>query len=612
MHLLTVPSYLTETICIFFLRFEAHQRRSSHFVAALPPNKHRRSLPFISFFHHTVCILNMAGPIERALSRALASRQHPSDEQTTEAEAATTPAVSADSAEEQTAPEPLSIRRRMHVNTLSQRYQATQWMIRETDVHGNKHIASKCVKHFPHLFAGNTKANLEKASRWWKVRAQTMALKVARTRGRSLTSHTGDGIRRANFKAVRGRGRKRSAWVKALYRDLRSEFERLRAAGLKFNATVLKTHAIAMISEANAGSPYHRSLEFGGKPIARKITIRWVQHFMRHQKIVLRAQTGKLQVSPQKELQIEKAVAFHLGALKRGFGSGLLNEDNIENADETHFVFNMDNGKTLGFVGDKHVKYADVVSGGEPITLMVRLSGGRDATIHPPMLIFKNGARSYPVRGVPDIIPGVCYRTGPKGWMDGTVWKDWLSEPRAIKALGNNRRRVLYVDNCSSHTDGDAIQDCLRNIRTTLQKFPPNATHLIQPADSFIIQKIKEAWRKLWDEYKYRCIKAGEWMDSANGKSSGKIRNPGKTFFLRLASEAVRQVNAMRDKNGVQYARKAMIMTGMSLNLNGRWEESQLTDELQAIIAKHRNHFEGEPVDVDSADVETESDTETE
>lgn len=55
-----------------------------------------------------------------------------------------------------------------------------------------------------------------------------------------------------------------------------------------------------------------------------------------------------------------------------------------------------------------------------------------------------------------------------------------------------------------------------------------------------------------------------------------------------------------------------MIMTGMSLNLNKHWEQSQLTDDLQSIIARHRNHFEGEPMYVDCVDVETESDTETE
>ena len=48
----------------------------------------------------------------------------------------------------------------------------------------------------------------------------------------------------------------------------------------------------------------------------------------------------------------------------------------------------------------------------------------------------------------------------------------------------------------------------------------------------------------------------------------------------------------MRDKDGMTYARKAMIMCGMSLNTNGVWEEKQLKPELQEIIKKHRAYFD--------------------
>ena len=201
------------------------------------------------------------------------------------------------------------------------------------------------------------------------------------------------------------------------------------------------------------------------------------------------------------------------------------------------------------------------------------------------MIIFKSQMRWHPIRGVPDNVSGVGYRSSPKGWMDGRVWHDWLCEPRAISALPSERQRVLYVDNCSSHSEGPRAAQCLREINTTMQKLPPNSTHLTQPADSFIIQKIKEVWRRRWDTYKYECIKNGLWMNTINGKGIGKLPNPGKGF-LRLAADSVREVNAMRDKNGASYARKAIIWTGMSLNVNGLWEEGQLTDDLQHIIAQ--------------------------
>lgn len=139
--------------------------------------------------------------------------------------------------------------------------------------------------------------------------------------------------------------------------------------------------------------------------------------FLSANRIILRAQTSKLTVSADRQFYIEKSVAYHLGQLKRAFLDGDLDENCVENADETHFVFNMDNGKTLGFIGNNQVKYADVVSGGESITMVVRITGGQRAAIQPPMLIFKNLFRSYPIRGVPDSMPGVFYSTSPKAWM---------------------------------------------------------------------------------------------------------------------------------------------------------------------------------------------------
>ena len=60
-----------------------------------------------------------------------------------------------------------------------------------------------------------------------------------------------------------------------------------------------------------------------------------------------------------------------MGELSRGFENGELNEDLIENVDEIHFIINMDNGKTLEFREDDTVKYADVVSSGVGITMVV-------------------------------------------------------------------------------------------------------------------------------------------------------------------------------------------------------------------------------------------------
>jgi hypothetical protein len=61
------------------------------------------------------------------------------------------------------------------------------------------------------------------------------------------------------------------------------------------------------------------------------------------------------------------------------------------------------------------VKYADVIAGGDAMTVVIRISRGRRSMVEAPMLIFINGNNNYPIRGLEDTIPGVFYQTGPKG-----------------------------------------------------------------------------------------------------------------------------------------------------------------------------------------------------
>jgi hypothetical protein len=104
------------------------------------------------------------------------------------------------------------------------------------------------------------------------------------------------------------------------------------------------------------------------------------------------------------------------------FCQEFFNNTFMEYLDKTHFVVNLDNGKTLGFRGDTTVKYAaDVVLGGESMTLVVRILGGRRSSIEAPMIIFTNENRSYPIRGLIDNVHGVSYRSSPKGWMDKCI-----------------------------------------------------------------------------------------------------------------------------------------------------------------------------------------------
>ena len=143
-----------------------------------------------------------------------------------------------------------------------------------------------------------------------------------------------------------------------------------------------------------------------GIPIIQKITHSFIQNFMVKNNIVYRMQSGKLSWSLDKESHVKMLTAFNLGVVQRGFLSREYHEDFIENVDDTHFVINMDNRRTLGLCSDQAVKYVDVVSGGEAMTMVMRITRGRQATIKPPMIIFTNQTQNYPIRGLQDNILG--------------------------------------------------------------------------------------------------------------------------------------------------------------------------------------------------------------
>lgn len=232
----------------------------------------------------------------------------------------------------------------------------------------------------------------------------------------------------------------------------------------------------------------------------------------------------------------------------------------------------------------------DTSSGTESFTAMMHVSGVRPGTIETPFLISRNAARSYPIRGVPDDVPGVCYRSGRKGWMDGQVFEEMLNEPRFIRPLPWGGKRIIFVDNVGSHQISPGVQSALKKINCELRFLPPNSTDLTQPCDAFVISTFKTFWRGMWDGKKAEDIMNKQFMDKAGG--SGKVANPGKHYFLKFAAEATRRARAKVDKNGMNYARKSMILCGLSADTDSVWRETQLRPELQHLIKKHQLAFD--------------------
>jgi hypothetical protein len=68
-----------------------------------------------------------------------------------------------------------------------------------------------------------------------------------------------------------------------------------------------------------------------------KLNPRWIQSFQNNHNIVNQTQTWKLMVSTSKQEYIECFVAFHLDVLKCQIELRKLDENPIENIDETHY-----------------------------------------------------------------------------------------------------------------------------------------------------------------------------------------------------------------------------------------------------------------------------------
>lgn len=467
----------------------------------------------------------------------------------------------------------------------------------ELEASGEMKFKSKVVHEFPQVFRGKYKSSIEKARDWWKKKDAILAAKQSMCAG----------VKRVAVKALQGRGRKPSQWVVWLYQALNEEFARLRALHIKMSRSLLTEAAVLLLEntpEEFLDDAKNDGSVVDGKAFKNRITESWMTSFCQHNNIVVRMATGKLSVDVAKQEMIDRSVAAHLGRVKRAFDRGDLEDDLVLNMDETHFLINMHNGKTMDFKGAKKVKYDDVVSGGEGMTLVVTLRGGRHACIETPMVIFQNQNCSYPIHGLPsNAVPGAAYRSGPRGWMDRRVFGEWVSENKCVKKDVHNRTQVIFMDNAGGHKPTESTQIILEEKHVEIQFLPPNATDLCQPADTTIIQKLKQVWMKEWEKEKMRlAIERHEASERIKAPRSGKLKQPGKKFFLQLAVKCCRQVSDMKDEDNVNLVQKGMIRCGLGKNINGIWEENQLFPHLQEIIKRHRDAFEGKTQSSDESE----------
>lgn len=173
-----------------------------------------------------------------------------------------------------------STRQVHHVSTLAVSRSVLKWIVENEASEGAKGVVARALKQFPEAFLGSYQSNYMKVLRWWRNRSTNMQLRDGSSRPGNLSSYAKVGLRRVNFKAVKGRGRKRAQWDNDLYRDLLSEYEGVKALGVKTRPSLLRSISLALIDKAEAGFSYHQTTVLDGVPIRNKITYRWIQSFM--------------------------------------------------------------------------------------------------------------------------------------------------------------------------------------------------------------------------------------------------------------------------------------------------------------------------------------------
>lgn len=157
----------------------------------------------------------------------------------------------------------------------------------------------------------------------------------------------------------------------------------------------------------------------------------------------MRSKAGKLSLCPLKQEMVVRETAFHLGKLSSEIGNGIPRKQSVFNADETHYVIDNSDGRTLAMKGDQPIKFRDVVSGDEGMVMMVLLGGSLRLHLRVPMTLFQKRAGSYQFRGFPDDVPEPCYRTGPKEWMNRRVLLELLKAKLVFHTLPGGKNPVL-------------------------------------------------------------------------------------------------------------------------------------------------------------------------
>lgn len=157
------------------------------------------------------------------------------------------------------------------------------------------------------------------------------------------------------------------------------------------------------------------------------------------------------------------------------------------NCDESGFPLCPKSGKVLAPTGAKHVY--EVTSSKTQITVLATFNAVGDYL--PPMIV-------YPGKRLRDVgqdgFTEAMYAQTETGWMTAEVFLEFLHSFHSFcRSKSFSFPVILFVDGHSTHLSHDCASFCSEN-NILLYCFPPNATHVLQPADHALFSPLKTSW----------------------------------------------------------------------------------------------------------------------
>ena len=128
-----------------------------------------------------------------------------------------------------------------------------------------------------------------------------------------------------------------------------------------------------------------------------------------------------------------------------------------------------------------------------------------DGTFLTPGLIYKSKESAIRSAWVQDISQDTpAYVTSsPRGWTDEDLGLQWLVQvfDRQTRARARQSWRLLYVDGHGSHVTIKFLEYCAAN-KILVARFPPHATHTVQPLDVVVFKSLSAAYTRELEQYR--------------------------------------------------------------------------------------------------------------